>query len=135
MRSEKAGPDGDPVIPVDWRDAWDNAAADTYLSRIDERKRLAKLAGDRDAADRQVRKLFGELVRERTFYELDRRLAPSVKSALVQFVRALAKIGKGTGKTASASRRDAREAWHDVTTRSRVGSCRRGGWRSSFLQS
>ena len=110
LRSEKAGPDGDPVIPVDWRDAWDNAAADTYLSRIDERKRLAKLAGDRDAADRQVRKLFGELVRERTFYELDRRLAPSVKSALVQFVRALAKIGKGTGKTASASRRDAREA-------------------------
>ena len=110
LRSEKAGPEGDPVTPIDWREAWDHAAADAYLSRIDERRRLAKLAGDREAADRQVRKLFGELVRERTFYELERRLSPSVKSALVQFVRALAKIGKGTGKTASTNRRDARDA-------------------------
>jgi hypothetical protein len=49
-------------------------------------------------------------VRERTFDELDRRLSPAVKSALVEFVRALAKIGKGTGKGAHIHRRAAREA-------------------------
>jgi ATP-dependent exoDNAse (exonuclease V) alpha subunit len=63
-----------------------------------------------DDSDRRCRQLFAELVRERTFYELDRRLSPSVKSALVEFVRALAKIGKGTGITAGQHRRTAREA-------------------------
>jgi hypothetical protein len=80
------------------------------LSRIDERKRLIKPADNRADAKRQCRKLFGELVRERTFYELDRRLSPSIKSALVEFVRALAKVGKGTGKTAWMHRRAAGEA-------------------------
>ena len=34
---EKSGPDGDPVLPANWRDAWDHAAADAHLSRIDQR--------------------------------------------------------------------------------------------------
>ena len=71
---------------------------------------MTKLASERDAADKQCRKLFGEIVRERTFYQLDRRLSAAIKAALVEFVRALAKIGKGTGKTAWIHRRTAREA-------------------------
>jgi hypothetical protein len=108
--NEKSGPDGDPVLPANWRDAWDHAAADAHLSRIDQRVRLVKLTADRSAADSQARKFFGELVRERTFYELERRLSPSVKAALVTFVRALTRIGKGTGKAAPANRRAARDA-------------------------
>jgi hypothetical protein len=49
-------------------------------------------------------------VRERTFYELDRRLSPAIKAALVEFVRALARIGRGTGKTAWMHRKTARNA-------------------------
>ena len=109
LREENAPPD-DPLLPTAWRDAWDHAAAEALLSRIDERQRLGKLAGDRLNAERQCRKFFGELVRERTFYELDRRLSPSIKSALVEFVHALTKIGKGTGKTAWIHRRAARDA-------------------------
>lgn len=102
--------DIDPVLRSDWRDAWDHAAADAKLLAIDARGRLAALTREREDSDRRCRKLFAELVRERTFYELDRRLSPSVKAALVEFVRALAKIGKGTGKTAGQHRRAAREA-------------------------
>jgi very-short-patch-repair endonuclease len=102
--------DTETVLHADWRDAWDHAAADTALASIDARDRLAALARERDDTDRRCRQLFAELVRERTFYELDRRLSPSVKSALVEFVRALAKIGKGTGVTAGQHRRTAREA-------------------------
>jgi hypothetical protein len=102
--------DHDSVLRSDWRDAWDHAAADAKLASIDARERLATLARERADSDRRCRKLFAELVRERTFYELDRRLSPSVKSALVEFVRALAKIGKGTGKTAGQHRRAARDA-------------------------
>jgi very-short-patch-repair endonuclease/transcription elongation GreA/GreB family factor len=102
--------DTDTVLRSDWRDAWDHAAADARLLAIDTRERLAALAREREDSDTRCRKLFAELVRERTFYELDRRLSPSVKSALVEFVRALAKIGKGTGKTAGQHRRAARDA-------------------------
>ncbi|MGO9683078.1 MAG: AAA domain-containing protein [Beijerinckiaceae bacterium] len=109
LREEKVAAD-DPLLPTAWRDAWDHAAAEALLSRIDERQKLGKLAVDRLNAERQCRKFFGELVRERTFYELDRRLSPSIKSALVEFVHALTKIGKGTGKTAWIHRRAAREA-------------------------
>jgi very-short-patch-repair endonuclease len=102
--------DTDPVLRSNWRDAWDHAAADARLLAIDARERLAVLTHEREESDRRCRKLFGELVRERTFYELDRRLSPSVKSALVEFVRALARIGKGTGKAAGQHRRAARDA-------------------------
>jgi hypothetical protein len=54
--------------------------------------------------------LFGEIVRERTFYQLDRRLAAAIKAALVEFVRALARIGRGTGKTAWMHRWTAHDA-------------------------
>ena len=109
--NEKAGPNDDPVLTTNWREAWDWAAADAHLTRIDKRGRLAQLTADREAADQRARKLFGELVRERTFYELNRRLSPSVKGALVEFVRALAKIPITKGaKTLLASRRAARDA-------------------------
>jgi hypothetical protein len=106
---EKAAPD-DPLMPSAWREAWDHAAADANLAQIDARQKLIKLANDRDAADKQCRKLFGEIVRERTFYQLEQRLSPAIKAALVEFVRALARIGRGTGKTAWIHRRTARDA-------------------------
>lgn len=109
LRSEPAL-DGDPVLTPNWREAWDHAAADARLASMDAREKLGSLAREREDADKRCRKLFAELVRERTFYELNRRLSPSVKAALVEFVRALARIGRGTGKTAGLHRRTAREA-------------------------
>jgi transcription elongation GreA/GreB family factor len=100
----------DASMRSSWRDAWDHGAAEALLSRLDKRERLSKLAEDRTAADRQCKKLYGELARERTFYALERRLSPSIKAALVEFVSALTKIGKGTGKTAWIHRRAARDA-------------------------
>jgi very-short-patch-repair endonuclease len=108
--TEAASAGTDPVFDIRWRDAWDHAAADAALTRIDSRDRLLKLAREREEKDRLRGKLFADVVRERTFYELERRLSPSVKSFLVQFVRSLARIGKGTGKGAGTHRRAAREA-------------------------
>ena len=56
-----------------WRDAWDHGASGAVLDCVDARQRLTLLSEERLAADNQCRKLFGELVRERTFYALDRR--------------------------------------------------------------
>jgi very-short-patch-repair endonuclease len=109
LANEPAVPD-DPRCSASWRDAWDHAAADAALARIDMRERLTALASEREAADKRCRQLFGELVRERTFYQLERRLSPAIKTALVEFVRALARIGRGTGKSAWTHRRTARDA-------------------------
>ena len=68
------------------------AAANSGAS-IDARARIVALAQERSDADDRCRTLLAQLVRERTFYELERRLSPAVKSALVEFVRALAKLG------------------------------------------
>jgi very-short-patch-repair endonuclease len=109
LSTVKAAPD-DRRTSSAWRDAWDHAAAEAQLARIDARQRLTKLATEREAAEKRCRKLFGEIVRERTFYQLNRRLSGAIKAALVEFVRALARIGRGTGKTAWMHRRTAREA-------------------------
>ena len=98
------------ALPPDWRRAWDAAAAEGKLARADGREALLALARERDAADRRGRKLFVELVRERAFLQLERRLSPRVKSALVEYVRALGRLGKGTGKGAGRHRRTARDA-------------------------
>ena len=109
LRHEPAGSD-QVITPVSWRDAWDYAAADAALERIDARHKLTSLSAERDRAEQRSRKLYAEIVRERTFYELDRRLSPAIKTALVEFVRALARIGRGTGRTAGMHRKTARDA-------------------------
>jgi very-short-patch-repair endonuclease len=109
LRSERATPD-DPRTSSAWRDAWDHAAADAQLAQIDSRHRLTKLATERETAEKRCSQLFGEIVRERTFYQLEQRLSPAIRAALVAFVRALTRIGKGTGKSAGTHRRTARDA-------------------------
>jgi very-short-patch-repair endonuclease len=95
---------------IDWRSVWDHGAAQAALERIDARERLSELTRQRGSADAQCRRLFGEIVRERTFFALDKRLSNSIKAALVEFVRALARIGRGTGKNAGMHRHAARDA-------------------------
>ncbi len=109
--AERLRVDPDPfLLPEEWRDAWNAAAAEHHLGRIDGREALLALAREREAADKRGRKLFVELVRERAFLALERRLSPRVKSALVEYVRALGRLGKGTGKGAGRHRRSARDA-------------------------
>ena len=102
--------EGEAALIAHWRKFWDHAAAEALLSRIDRREDLAKLLDQRSSLEAQSRRLFGELVRERTFYQLQRGLTDSIKAALVEFVRALTRIGKGTGKSAWMHRRTARDA-------------------------
>jgi very-short-patch-repair endonuclease len=109
LSTEKAEPD-DPRTSAVWRDAWDHAAADAQLVRIDGRQKLTNVAAERETAEKRCRHLFGQIVRERTFYQLEQRLSPAIKAALVEFVRALTRIGRGTGKMAWMHRRTARDA-------------------------
>ncbi len=106
---EPSGEAGDPATPHDWKEAWDWAAAESYLQSIDQRGHLQRLSEERVELDQSIAKTLERLVRERTFYALARITGP-VRSALMMFVTALRKIGKGTGKGAVRHRKDARSA-------------------------
>ena len=108
--NEQANENSDPVVPLDWQDAWDWAAAQAYLQRIDQRDDLRRLGDERIELDNAIAKTFERLVRERTFYSLGSSMTGPVRAALMMFVTALRKIGKGTGKGAGRHRRDARAA-------------------------
>ena len=107
----EAARDGfDPLIPVDWRLAWDWAAAEGYLRRIEGRDRLQALSSERIGLERDSARAFERLVRERTFYALAGSMTGPVRAALMMFATALRRTGRGTGKGAVRHRRDARAA-------------------------
>ena len=68
--TEAARDGADPLIPADWRLAWDWAAAEGYLRRIEGRDRLQALSSERIGLERDSARAFERLVRERTFYAL-----------------------------------------------------------------
>ena len=127
---------GDPRTSPAWRDAWDHAAADAQLTRIDARQKVLQLAAEREGAEKRCRHLFGEIVRERTFYQLDRRLSAAIKAALVEFVRALAPgLAGAPARRHGCTDEPHVTRWSGVTARFLVGSCPPGGWPSNFQQS
>jgi very-short-patch-repair endonuclease/transcription elongation GreA/GreB family factor len=110
MRSEATLDGQDMQTPPDWRQAWDWAAAQRYLTDLDRRHHVTALAAERAKLDAAVSKGFEQVVRERTFYALANSMTGPVRAALMMFATALRRIGKGTGKGALRHRRDARKA-------------------------
>jgi hypothetical protein len=110
LLTEPATADADPVIPVEWQQAWDWAANLTYLERIGASADLSDLHRDRLAIEKQLRDDFASLVKERTFFNLAATMKGSAKGALNAFAQLIRRIGKGTGKGAALHRRDARKA-------------------------
>ncbi len=100
----------DRCTPEDWRNAWIWALADAHLRSIDGRARLRELDQQRQAADEEIRRLFHDVVRLRTLLTLKARITRRIDAALQMFLTAIRRIGKGTGKSASRLRRDARDA-------------------------
>ena len=111
IRHEPASEQTDRITPPDWQSAWDWAAAESDLERINQRDRLHKLSDERVKLDQNIAKAFERLVRERTFYALGHSMTGPVRGALMMFATALRRIGKtGKGPGAARHRRDARNA-------------------------
>ncbi|MBM3272943.1 DNA helicase [Candidatus Kaiserbacteria bacterium] len=110
LLSEPATGDGDPIIPNDWKAAWNWAARLAYLEQIGAVSHLVALHRERHAIEKDLRNDFAQLVKERTFFNLAASMKGTAKSALNSFIQIIKKIGKGTGKGAALHRRDARHA-------------------------
>ncbi len=100
--------------PADWRNTWEWARADGYLRSLGDRETIRRLSEYRARAEAQQKRLFAEVVRLRTFLGLKLSLTNKVETALAIFGAAIARLGKGTGKTAGRQRRIIREAALDT---------------------
>ena len=95
---------------IDWRTAWEWARGDGYLRSLGDREGLRALSDARVEAEAEQRRLFAEVVRLRTFLGMKSTLTQRVQAALAKFTAAIARLGKGTGKTAGRFRRIIRDA-------------------------
>jgi AAA domain len=100
--------------PLDWRAAWEWARGEGYLRSLGDREGFRALSIDRNAAEAEQQRLFAEVVRLRTFLGMKSTLTQRVQAALARFSSAIARLGRGTGKTAGRYRRIIQEAAFDA---------------------
>ena len=107
--------DGDDRwTPPDWHAAWEWARGEGYLRSLGDREGLRALSNARVEAEAEQQRLFAEVVRLRTFLGMKSTLTPRVQAALARFTAAIARLGRGTGKTAGRFRRIIRDAAFDA---------------------
>lgn len=92
--------DGIEVVPMHWRETWEWARANVFLSSIADMTKVRYLADSRLDVEANQRRLFLEIIRARTYLGLKNRLTNKVEVALQQFITAIAKIGQGKGSSA-----------------------------------
>ncbi|MEI7774408.1 MAG: AAA domain-containing protein, partial [Verrucomicrobiota bacterium] len=114
LRNEAPVGSADIWTPDTWRTSWDWARADGHLTSLGNRETVRELSEARAQADAEQKRLFAEVVRLRTFLGLKLSLTNKVEAALAKFAAAIARLGKGTGKTAGRQRRIIREAAMDT---------------------
>jgi hypothetical protein len=102
--------DNDRWTPSTWHSAWEWARGDGYLRSLGDRGGLRALSDARVAAEAEQQQLFTEVVRLRTFLGMKSTLTQKVQAALARFTAAIARLGRGTGKTAGRFRRIIRDA-------------------------
>ena len=110
VKLEAASDSRDPVIPADWKAAWDWAAQSAFLERIGAANDLAALHRERLAIEKELREGFAKLVKERTFFNLAASMKGTAKAALRSFADILRRIGTGRGQRAALYRQDLRRA-------------------------
>ena len=110
LRLEAANDTVDTHLPTNWRQAWRLRQLANYLEASDGRMHLKALFRQRYDLEKDLAKVYRQVVVKRTWLKLAENATPSVRSALEAFRSSIAKIGKGTGKRAVRHRQDARNA-------------------------
>ncbi len=100
----------DILLPDEWRKSWRLKRIATHLEAIDAQEELKVLSQKRQEVEKDLAKAYRDVVTKRTWLKLAENATPSIRSALMAYLNAIQKIGKGTGKRAVRYRKDARVA-------------------------
>lgn len=102
--------DHDPWTPSNWADAWAWRQAYLAVQSLPTLQTLATLQEQRHSLDEQLNATRQRVVGQRTWLRVLERATPAVRVGLEAYLKAVKKIGKGTGKAAGRHRQDARAA-------------------------
>ena len=69
-----------PLLPLNWRDAWEWAKAEAFIRRISDRDRVAALIAEQTKLEADQKRLFAEVVRLRTFLGLKIKITDSIEA-------------------------------------------------------
>lgn len=100
----------DILLPDEWRKSWRLKRIATHLEAIDAQEELKVLSQKRQEVEKDLAKAYRDVVTKRTWLKLAEKATPSIRSALMAYLNAIQKIGKGTGKRAVRFRKDAKVA-------------------------
>lgn len=112
LRSEVVTKAGDILLPTNWKELWRLKRLSTYLGTIDGRTELKKLAKIRSEIESDLALIYNKVITKRTWLRLSENATPEVRSALMAYLSAIQRIGKGSkgAKRAIRYRQDARIA-------------------------
>lgn len=110
VRTNAAETDHDPVVPAEWREAWEWRCASTFLDTIDVHHQLRDLFIERQSLTSSLAHTYQELVAEKCWLNVFRNSPDAVRQDLQKYLNAVQAMGTGTGVRAIRYRRDAREA-------------------------
>ncbi|MDI1258262.1 AAA domain-containing protein [Aquabacterium sp.] len=102
--------DFDPLLPLNWRDAWAWRLALSLLERIDVHSRLRARFEERRTLTSTLAKTYQDLVAEKTWLGVYNNSPSSIRQALQSYLTSIQSMGSGTGIRAVRHRRNAREA-------------------------
>ncbi|MDO8955046.1 MAG: AAA domain-containing protein [Gammaproteobacteria bacterium] len=98
----------DALIPNNWNELWRLKRLYNAIKSIDARLELKRLSKLRNEIEIKLSKTYQAIVAQRTWLQLVINATPSVRGALMGYVAAITKMGKGTGKRAFRYRLNAR---------------------------
>ncbi|MFV2055646.1 MAG: AAA domain-containing protein [Thiohalomonadales bacterium] len=114
LLSEPYEGEDDTWLPSHCMQTWLWHRQFAYIEEISQHEQIKKLSKQRTTLENDLKAAFSELVRLKTHMGLHSNLTERVHGALVRFVSAISKLGKGTGKKrAPRFRREAHNAMQE----------------------
>lgn len=110
VRTQPAEVDHDPVLPSDWREAWEWRCACALLDSIDVHQELRNLFEQRKMQTTSLARAYQELVAEKCWLNVYSNSPDSVQQDLRRYLNAIQAMGSGVGLRAMRYRKDAQEA-------------------------
>lgn len=98
------------LLPDNWSNAWRLKRLAVFLESVDPKDELHQLTRQRKETESELAQKYQKNAAKRTWLTLAENATPNIRSALIAFQTAVAKIGKGLGKRAIRYRQDSRRA-------------------------
>lgn len=95
---------------INWKEAWRWKRLDSFLQTLDFQEKLLSMEKERQEKEERIKKIFGEVVKQRTFLMLCQSMTDRAKTGLAKFMAAISRIGRGAGIKAPIYIRSAQKA-------------------------